>query len=135
MADEERRLIEAIFDGDLDTIKVLAHTLGNERAHHVMLGAFTLAVHRQFPGDYTPEQVTAFVADLRRRMEEGDALKPMPTEALIRSSLDEPELRRDLDTDDVYRGYAAITYAYGKDHRIHGVERDDFIREVLEAVS
>ena len=134
MADDERRLIEAIFDGDADTTRALVRTLPDERAHRVMLGAFTLAVHRQFPEDYTPQHVSAFVADLRRRMEEGDKLKPMPTEALIRSALDEPELRQGVDLQDAVNAYLAVTHAYGRDHNLRGLDRDEFVKEVLEAV-
>jgi hypothetical protein len=134
VAGEERRLIEGIFDGDEETVRALTRSLDSERVHRVMLGAFTLAVHRQFPGEYTPEHVSAFVADLRRRLENGEQLNPMPTEALVRSALDEPDLRRGINAQDAFNAYVAVTFAYGQDHNLHGLEREEFVAEVLEAV-
>jgi hypothetical protein len=135
MADEERRLIEAVLGGQAENVSQHMRSLGDKRGYHVLLGAFTVAVQRQFPDDYTPQQVTAYVADLRRRMAEGEKLKPMPTEAMVRASLDEPELRQGVTTGDAVAAFLAVTYAYAQDRRLGGLDRDEFVQEVLEAIS
>jgi hypothetical protein len=135
MADDERGLIEAVLDGDAERVHALADILSGERTHRVLLGTFVVAVQRLFPGEYTPAQVTAYVADLRGRLGSGDQLKPMPTEAMIRAALDEPDLRDGVSPQDAFNAYLAVTHAYSKDRQIRGLERDEFIREVVETIS
>ena len=135
MAEKERRLVEAVLDGDGDGVQLLMDDLSDERAHRVLLGAFIVAVQRLFPGEYTPTQVTAYVADLRRRLGSGDQLKPMPTEAMIRAALDEPDLRDGVSPQDAVNAYFAVSHAYSQDHQVRGPERDEFIREVVETIA
>jgi hypothetical protein len=135
VVDEKRRLVEGVLDGDSVAVSAAAETLGDELTHRVLLGAFILAVQKQFAGDVAPADVSSYVSDLRRRLVNGEQLKPMPTEAMIRAVLEDPELRAGVSQEDAAAAYLGVTFAVTQDHNIRGVERDEFVREVLDTVS
>ncbi|MER7168357.1 hypothetical protein ABT336_20110 [Micromonospora sp. NPDC000207] len=88
-------LIWALARADWDEANALVAEIGRGGwvgGVQVIGAAYTLAVHRYFDPDATPNEVAAWVAAARDKYQGGGALPTLEMEGLIRAALGEPEL-------------------------------------------
>jgi hypothetical protein len=130
----ERELIEALLDGDGLKWRSAALSLGDDRTLHVQVMTFVNACMKQFPGDVSASDITAYVKRLRDSQLPGADLRVAPTELLIRAVLTEPEIAKDVSGMDLVAAHLVVINTVANDFNVVGASRDAFVAEILEAL-
>lgn len=130
MASASLDLIRSIVVEDFDRSEEAAEELGPARTQALIAATFTLAANRKFGSGARPREITQYVAEFRERYgEQGQRIKPMVAEALIRGSLGEHSLLEGLPDDEVIPTEIALSFAITKDLALTDEQLEAFITE------
>ncbi|WFE22464.1 hypothetical protein O7621_03700 [Solwaraspora sp. WMMD937] len=97
--------------------------------------AFALAVNRRFGSSDDLRGVASFVADTRKRYQEGEQFSALAMEGMIRAALGEPDLIDDIDAETAFSMQIAVLGTLLQDRQWTEVELEEFIREVEETAA
>jgi hypothetical protein len=110
----------------LDELRVLEWAGSTQ----IIGAAFALAVHRRFPEDYDPRDITQFVANIRSQYRGGEELPAFELERLIRAALGEPDLMDSISPEVSIPAQIVILGTLLQDESMTEAQLEDFIKEV-----
>ncbi len=134
MSDQVQNLLRRILGVEVDGT-VPPTELDGRTVRTTVVTAFALALEMRFGESVTVDDVQAFVARIRGRWVEADALNPVLAEHIILSTYDESDLLGSVPAVEIAQAQNLLTYGLVKDLEMTSEAIDDFIREVTDLVT
>jgi hypothetical protein len=134
MEASERRVVESLLDGDGEKWRTALAELPRDQALRIIMATFANALYKQFPEDFTIDQIADYVAELRQKNLPDADLAVMPTELAIRGVLLDPELFTEISGEELLTAQMVVTNDIAHRRRIIGQARDEFVKEILDSL-
>ncbi|GAB3799339.1 hypothetical protein [Micromonospora zhanjiangensis] len=115
--------------GTIDQLLAELDRLGWAGGSQVLSAAFYVAVTRRFSPDTDVRAITAYVADVRSRYQDGKSLPAMDLEAMIRAALGEADLIDNLAPEAAFSAQLALLSALLDDLNLDEPQLESFIQE------
>lgn len=132
VTEDQVAALRAQLSGDFDEYRRLLGQLDREAAATgytaLIAAAFFKAAYRRFGKNPSPEQVVAFVGDLRSRSDELADIDPVAAERIIRSALGDGEVS-DIDSKTRVAVESVVLARLVADERFDSAELDKFMSE------
>jgi hypothetical protein len=110
----------------LDELRVLEWAGSTQ----IIGAAFALAVHRRFPENYDPRDITQFVTKTRSQYRDGKELPALEMEGLIRAALGESDLLESISPEVSIPAQIVILGTLLQDESFSETQLEDFIKDV-----
>ncbi|MFY1635295.1 hypothetical protein ACN27F_18810 [Solwaraspora sp. WMMB335] len=121
--------------GSVDRHLAELNRLGWAGGSQTIGAAFAIAVNRRFGSSDDPRAVASFVADTRRRYEQGEQFSALAMEGMIRAALGEPDLIDDIDAETAFSMQIAVLGTLLQDREWSEAELEEFVREVEQTAA
>lgn len=130
----ERRMLEAVLDGDAQSWRTLSQSLTGERAFDVMGVATEAAVFRKWPKDPSVQEIANYVGIIQSRFPADLPVGRAVIESVIRGALGEPELVRGIPGNEIIVAELLIVKSIQYDVLVNSEDRQAYLNEILTAV-
>jgi len=125
-------LFRAAVREDSETVDRLSEEIGQDNWSAVagrIAAVFGLAVHRKFGSESDVRAITEFVADTRADIDEGEDIRPLEAEALIRAALGETELAEGIPPDVAVPTQVVLAIKILRDEHLSGKDVNELLGE------